>query len=439
VFGVWLHGSYKESPTGGALAFTHVLLVISLSACLLGALQLLRLRRYALAGWLALMLLVWIAFGRYATTWVQAKALMITSPAVVLIAWAGVASLRAPAGLRLPRAAARVAAVLLALVLLGGELASDAAQYHSSNLAPTARYQELASINRRFAGRGPTLFTDFDEYSMYELRDLDVGGPDFVYPPPALAGLAGGYGRPVDLNRASPAALGAYSLIVTRRDPTAAPPPYAYRLLWQGHYYEVWGRRPGVRPAIRHLTPQAGVALSCQRIQRLAGAASAERGQLIAAATPELVRVELRRASHPRGWGRQRAGFAMKRPGTLASAFQIPAAGEWDLWLQGQFMPQVSVRVDGQLVSSISGQLAGNSLVPDTITPVALRLSSGAHRLTVTRGGFSLAPGNGGAAVLDSVFLTPARAGARDIVVAHGDASSSLCGRALQWIEIVPR
>ena len=83
-------------------------------------------------------------------------------------------------------------------------LVSDASQYHVSNLAPTARYEELARLNSRFAGQGPTLFTDFDEYSLYVLRDLDVGGPDFVYPPPAAAAAAGGHGRPVRLDRLAP-------------------------------------------------------------------------------------------------------------------------------------------------------------------------------------------------------------------------------------------
>ena len=75
-------------------------------------------------------------------------------------------------------------------MLAGGALASDAMQYHSSNLAPTARYDELASLNARFAGKGPTLFTDFDEYALYELRDLDVGGPDFDYPSTRAPGVA---------------------------------------------------------------------------------------------------------------------------------------------------------------------------------------------------------------------------------------------------------
>ena len=83
-------------------------------------------------------------------------------------------------------------------------LASDLIQYHDTDLAPTARYDELARINSRFAGRGPTLFTDFDEYALYELRDMDIGGLDFIYPPVGFAGITTGHGGKVELNRATP-------------------------------------------------------------------------------------------------------------------------------------------------------------------------------------------------------------------------------------------
>ena len=131
---------------------------------------------------------------------------------------------------------------------------SDARQYHVSNLAPTSRYEELARLNSRYGGRGPTLFTDFDEYSLYELRDLDVGGPDFVYPPPGAASAAGGHGRPVRLDRLAPSVLAAYPLIISRRDPLASRPPAAYRLAWQGSYFPAWQRVPGAPVAARHVT-----------------------------------------------------------------------------------------------------------------------------------------------------------------------------------------
>jgi hypothetical protein len=435
-FGVWLHASYKQAPVGAALTATDALVALAFAACLIGALSLLRARSFALLGWIAATLVVWLVLDRAATTWVDAKALVLSSPIVVLLACAGLGAMLAAARSRL----VRVLPATLALALLGGVLASDAVQYHASNLAPSARYEELASIDKRFAGRGPTLFTDFDEYSMYVLRDLDVGGPDFVYPPPALASLAGGYGRPVQLDRASPASLRGYPLILTRRDPSVSRPPAAYRLAWRGRYYEVWQRRAGVAPAIGHLAggPQAPVA--CARVREAVRTARASALALVGAPQPKLVRVRLRRASHPRGWGRAHGGWAMQHPGTLSVRFALPRSGDWQLWLGGQFMPSVIVSVDGRRLSSLAGQLSGNSLVPDTVGPLRMRLSAGSHRLTLTRSGFSLAPGNGGAAVIESAYLVPGATSSPAVrALDLGESANTLCRQPYRWIELVRR
>jgi hypothetical protein len=434
LFGSWLRESYKTPPSGIYSTITYALIAVTLASCALGAVYLLRSRRFALVGWLALMLAVLAAVSRYATTWVDAKGLVITSPAVMLTAWAGIAALRSSHR----RVAFGAAAPLLALALVGGVLASDAAQYHGSNLAPTARYEELASINRRFAGRGPTLFTAFDEYALYGLRALDIGGPDFAYPPVGLGAVSPAHGDAVDLDSAPPAALLAYPLIVMRRDPTASPPPSAYQLLWQGIYYEVWGRRHGAPAAIAHVVLSGPVSRQCGRIRQLAALAVVDHAQLLAAPVPELIRISLAGASYPSNWGHEREGLVMSHPGRLEATFTTPRDGLWDVWLQGQIMPAVSVLVDGRKLASISGQLDGNSLVADTITPIPVRLPAGRHRISIARGGFRLAPGDGGAAVLDAVFLTSAGVRAREEVRAAPDGSgSSLCGRPYYWLEIV--
>ncbi|MCW3029780.1 MAG: hypothetical protein JWN81_2991 [Solirubrobacterales bacterium] len=433
VLGIWLRGSYKLAPVGSGLTITHGLVALALLGAALGGAYIIRAREYALAGWLALVLLTWLLVDEYVTTWAGAKTLMLTSPVVVLICWAGVAALAA-----LPRRTSKLGAALLGLVLFGGVVASDAMQYHASNLAPTARYEELASLNSRFAGRGPTVFTDFDEYALYELRDLDIGGPDFVYPPAALGAAAGFYGAPVDLSRVPPAALLAYPLILTRRDPSRERPPSAYRLLWHGSYYELWGRRAGAPAALAHLVLSGAPATQCVRIGRLATAAATPGARLLAAEAPEIVRIPLLAASHPAGWGHQRRGLVMNKRGRLTVTFNLPASGAWNVWLQGQIMPDVEVRVDGRRLASVGGQLSGNSLVPNTVPPLAAVLSAGAHSLTIARGGFTLAPGDGGSAVLASVFLAeaaydPQRA-LRAVAV---DRWRALCGRRYDWVELV--
>jgi len=432
--GVWLGGSYKIAPTGAALTLTHVLIALVLLAAVLGAVHVVAIRNYRLGAWFALMLLAWFLVTHAVTTWASAKTLMLTSPAVLLLAWGGVAALR-----ELPsRTVLRLPAALLALAIAGGVLVSDALQYHSSNLAPTARYDELASLNSRFAGDGPTLFTDFDEYAMYELRDLDVGGPDFVYPPPTLAAAAGGYGDPVRLDRAAPSALRAYPLIITRRDPAASRPPSAYRLVWQGSYYQVWRRRAHAQPALAHVALTGSIAAQCSAIGRLANRPGAGEAQLIAARAPELVNVSLARSVHPAHWGRQREGLVMSSSGRLSAAFELPVAGSWSVWVQGQIMPTVGLAIDGRPLASIGGQLSGNSLVPNTVPPVPVRLPAGAHRLTVTRPRSNLAPGDGGSAVLDAIFLTPAGEGGQSTLDAAPTANwRTLCGRRYEWIELV--
>jgi hypothetical protein len=440
VFGIWLSGSYKLTPNGSLLTVTHLLIAITALAALLGALQMLRRRSFALAGWIALMLLAWLAVTLSASTWAAAKTLMLTSPLVMLLAWGGVGALR-----RLPtRGLSFVAPAVLALALLGGVIYSDALQYHLANLAPTARFQEMASIDSRFAGQGPTLFTDFDEYSMYELRNLDVGGPDFVYPPAALAAAAGGYGDPVQLNRMAPAALAAYPLIITRREPLEVRPPAAYSLLWQGSYYQVWRRHEGEHWTVFHRVLSGEPQQQCRQIGHIAAVvhqyfASGVGGaptQLTASLASSVVSIRVDRAPHPRDWGHERRGLVMNHPGRLSASFTLPRGGVWNLWVQGQLMPTVKLVLDGRIVASIAGQLSGNSLVPNTVPPISLPLSAGLHHLTVTRGSSTLAPGDGGAAVLDAISLTPAATPAAGVLRSVPISSwHQLCGPTYQWVE----
>jgi hypothetical protein len=83
----------------------------------------------------------------------------------------------------------------------------------------------------------------------------------------------------------------------------------------------------------------------------------------------------------------------------------------------------------------VSGALDGNSLVPDTIRALTLRLAAGAHHLVLTRGGFSLAPGSAGSAVLDAIFLTPAGLPPRSLRQVPLASWRGLCGGRYQWLE----
>jgi hypothetical protein len=432
MFGAWLRGSYKALPTGASLTPTYILIAIAAGAALPGIVRVIRSGAWALAAWIAAMLLVWVAVTENSTTWVSAKTLMLTSPIAVLLAWAGVAALIRARRRWLFRPLAGV----LALVLFGGVAASDALQYHEADLAPTARFDELALIDSRFAGRGPALFTDFDEYSLYLLRDIEVAGPDFIYPPPALAGHVR-YRYPVALARLPPRLLLAYPLIITRRSPTEPRPPSAYAPLWQGTYYEVWGRQAHAPAAIAAEPASGSGVAECRRIHALAHLAAGRGGHLVAAGAGEVVEADIDHSTRPRAWGRMRQGVQLVGAGTLSVPVFLPTAGLWEVWLQGQIMPTVTVALDGHVLGSVGAQLGGNSVVPNTLTPIPVSVTRGSYTLSISRGGIDLAPGNGGSVALFHVLLTPARSGAGVRQSLPPARWRELCGRPHQWIEAV--
>jgi hypothetical protein len=421
IAGAWLSRTYTDLPHGPDLVLTSIFVGVTIAAAVLGAVHLIRVRAYALATWFGLMLITWVALTASGATWTDAKILMLTSPVVVLLAWAGVAAIRASrielAGL--------IGVPLLAAILAGGVLASDAVQYHDTALAPTARYDELASLNSMFAGRGPTLFTDFDEWSLYELRGLDVGGPDFVYRPLSLENVVRSHGDPVNLDHVLPTALLAYPLIVTRRDPTVSRPPSAYGLLWQGDYYEVWSRLRGAPAALIHIGRSARLPVTCEQIHEVAEVARSARLGLVAAMPVARVDVDTLAAKN------------LRQPGaSFASSFETPVAGTWELWVKGELMSAIRISVDGRPVTTIEGQVSGNALSPSTAPPIRIRLTAGAHTVSFAHTGPSLAPGAGGASYLAAAFLTHPGAGARQrLVDLPPQRWRSLCTRRPQWVE----
>ncbi|HTB50911.1 MAG TPA: hypothetical protein VK701_08050, partial [Solirubrobacteraceae bacterium] len=93
--------------------------------------------------------------------------------------------------------------------------------------------------------------------------------------------------------------------------------------------------------------------------------------------------------------------------GALSATFVLPNGGMWELWLKGDVMRTLTVRVDGLTLGRLGEQLDGNSLVVNALTPLRTPLGAGRHTLTITRPGADLAPGDGGAAMLAAILLVP--------------------------------
>jgi hypothetical protein len=129
----------------------------------------------------------------------------------------------------------------------------------------------------------------------------------------------------------------------------------------------------------------------------------------------------------------------MDGEGRLWSSFSVPRAGVYQLWLQGEAMPTMRVKIDDRQVASVGGQISGNGDSPDPLTPIRVRLGAGRHTLSIVRSGFSLAPGAGSEAYLQAIYFTPAGFGGQQHLQTVSPAHwRSLCGAHLDWIEVVP-
>jgi hypothetical protein len=166
LFGVWLGSTHRTDPEH--LTLTYVLIGVMAVAVMLGVAWLISRRQWGVLLFGAVMVLVWLVLTPRATTWTAAKLIVLLSPVVVLAACIGAFG-------RL--GSRRVEGILLGAALALGILLSDGYLYHSTTLAPTARFDELRTIGQRDVDKKPTLIPDFDEYALYLLRDGAPDGP----------------------------------------------------------------------------------------------------------------------------------------------------------------------------------------------------------------------------------------------------------------------
>lgn len=383
VAGIWLTGDYRYQPSSGALTLTYVLIGLAAVGCVLGTLWLLRRRAIGPALFVASSLLALWYVTRTGSPWADAKALAIASPPILMLAALGAVALEAWG--------ARIAALPLAVALSFGVVGSNVLAYHDASLAPRDRLEELADVGERAAGQGPLLYTEFEEFGKYFLREADpVGASEGFFIPGLSPELGTGgrapFGQPASLRTLRPQDLDRFRILVQRRSPYGERPPGRWSRVWSGKYYELW-RNEGGRPAT-----SPGVA-TCP--------------------TPPILTAAYRPL--PAGWavtGDRPPLVHTAGAGTVAGHVTVRATGRYEVWLSGSFGRDVTVRIDGAHVGAVGNQL---SQPAGWIELASLPLRRGRHRVEIVRGGASLAPGSGGGPRrVGSVVLRPTGAAARD-------------------------
>jgi hypothetical protein len=420
LFGIWPTGDFRYDP--GELELTYLLIAVALVAGLAGLVSAVRARQSGLPVYVLGSVLAAAATAIVASPWVDAKAFAIASPALLLAASSGVAIFF--------ERGRRVEAVVAGAAIVGGVLWSNVLAYHEVWLAPYDRLAELETIGERIDAQGPTLMTEYEPYGVrHFLRAADPEGAAELRRRPVSLRDGGvlDKGEFADIDRFDLAALLEYRTLVLRRSPLASRPPSAFRIVWEGHYYEIWQRAEPAPRIIEHVPLGEGggpaATPSCAEVLRLARRAGPA-GRLAAVLRSRPVIVELAQ------------GGRIFLDGSLAivQTVDLPVGGLYGAWVGSEFRGRVGLSVDEQGIGA-----ARHQLKPEQFTILdERRLPAGRHAVRLDYGGPDLRPGSGGRPWFGLGPLVFSRSTAeRPVLYVSPRNARSLCGRSLDWIEAV--
>jgi hypothetical protein len=435
VFNVWLSGDYRfltprhPGPTTLGIVLAALLAVAGVAYAI-------RRRRFAVplalicgaSGALAISLRYSIYF--------DAKSYAVLAPAVGLATAAGVAALVASPRLR---TGGIVAGVLLATLVL----ASDALVYRSAWVTPKDRFQELIDLNERYAGQGPILVNEREEYARHLLRDVapweSWGGP--WQPDRGLRELGDAISvlHTPDFDDYRQDFFPRFRLLLDRKRPGGSRPPAGFETVEETPHYRVW-RRSGPLPR-RHVPLRSGEVddtgvLDC---------AQPEVADLLAVARAEGAAVRVSERAPPVDspiptrwtWISRIGGGVTDEFVTSDGGFAIPrpplAPGRYVAWLRGAFGPGRRVFQGNRPVGEVFGDLG---LPSQWFRIGEFEVRRPGEPLTVL--GLRKPVWQAGSERDDLVgTLAIERAGAEAAVRMVPPAElDSLCGRRLDWIEL---
>jgi hypothetical protein len=420
--GIWLTGDYRDTPATHAW-ITYALIGFALALALAGLLR--GMRGPALA-FLLTALVAAVASAPASSPYIDAKLLCVLSPAIVVATCLGIGALPW-----------RRAAIASAVIVGAALLVSDALAYRDALLAPMDRLDELVTIDKRFAGQGPVLVNEFEEYTKHFMRRSRGSDPYEKWTAGRVAlrpGVRKNKERWYDLDQMTTAFVERWPLIAVRRSPVASRPPSNYDRVWIGRFYSVWKR---VRPApLVHIPlgrpPFAPAGKPrCALVERLA-----RRGRLRAASreNPALFAIAKGRPLPP-GWyvdATFRYALDAGKGGELSVRARTHS-GDLGVWIQGAAHRHDQLLLDGKLVGSVFGaNRPGGWLDAGTINvPPATE-----HTLTLRRPKRSLRPGDARSDQLGPAVVT-ADPELSVIGTARRGVTGGLCGDSYDWIDVL--
>jgi hypothetical protein len=431
VFGIWPASDFRTGSRASGL--THVLIAVLILTAVLGLAYAIRRRAWGVALYGTGTAIGCLVLAHYGSPWVDGKAMATASPMALVLAAAAI-------GVMVDRVHPAIP-IAVAAALTIGVLWSNVLAYGGVNVAPRGQLHELQQIGEQFAGKGPALLNEYQPYGVrHFLRHLDAEAPSELRIRPVFLVRGGSLSKAqyADIDEFQYPSLAPYNTLVLRRSPSASRPPSSFKLARAGHWYDVWERDPAAPEVLAHLgagTPvePTGI-IPCTQVKQLAKIAGPS-GRLATVFRAPAVVYDLNTFSHPAAWT-DPAGADLL-PGTTGSAkgqIYVANPGTYHVWVGGSVRSRLTVLVDGLRIGSATNQLNVNGQWTDY---GSTSLGPGNHTVELRSAGPDLVPGSAGLAPpLGPLELSLGADNATVTYLATSHASS-LCGRAVDWIEAV--
>jgi len=436
-FGIWPATDFRSRPHDSTV--TYILIGVLLLAVAAGVVLALRRRAwgmplYVVTGGAGILLLFALGHIGLSSPWLNAKGMAEGSAALVAAGIAGAAATF--------ETGRRVEATVIGVAIAAGVLWSNGLAYSNTWLAPRGPLAELQTIGARYAGQGPTLTTDTHPYgTRHFLRKMDPESPSerrrrVV---PLLNGGVVEKGVYADLDELQLGGILDYKTLVLPRSPVASRPPSAYQLLRRGRYYDVWQKPESGPTVVEHLplgdTFQPGAIPRCSDVLRLAQRVGAG-GRLAAAPRAPVVDLPLSSAEYPDQWRSDADGLLYPNSdGDVVASVKIDRPGRYGVWLGGSFRDRLRVDVDGLPLATLHYRLNDSG---DYTAVGSNILAEGAHTVRLHLSATHLRPGGGGYPFgLGPLLLTTATAADASVTYVDAADARSLCGRRLDWVDVV--
>jgi hypothetical protein len=344
-FGIWPEGDFRlvRGEVSGSLLATAFGVVVLIA----GGLVLVRRRAYAVLAALAAAGVIYVGARLFSSIYVEAKALAILAPLVVLVGLGGLLS-----------ASGRVRRPLLALGALAA-VALAASTFLALREAPVGfedRGHELEQLAAEADGES-LVFLGVDRFGGYWLRGTLVRAPGGFVPPKVRARSEKVWqqGTATDLDTLAPRGLNRFDYAVTTTADFQSTPPPGLEEVARTDSYVLWRRTGTVPPNLVLGTGEtafgqpedgaAGATLDCET--RKGGVIASRAGSATVLRDPVV--------GEPGEWSQP---SPLDAPASASQKLTLEP-GQYRLSLQYHSQEPLTVRVDDEEVATLPASLVG--------------------------------------------------------------------------------